>query len=53
MSGAAQYGGLRSQVNAQTQETVDALYRYKVNRLFADITQATLTSLATRGETPE
>ncbi|TXE66635.1 hypothetical protein [Serratia nematodiphila] len=53
MNGAAQYGGLRPQVNAQTQETVDALYRYKVNRLCADITQATLTSLATRGETPE
>lgn len=53
MSGAAQYGGLRPQVNTQTQETVDALYRYKVNRLCADITQATLTGLATRGEMPE
>lgn len=53
MSGAAQYGGLRPQVNTQTQETVDALYRYKVNRLCADISQATLTGLATRGEMPE
>jgi hypothetical protein len=53
MSGAAQYGGLRIKINAQTQETVDALYRYKVNRLCADITQALLTGLADRGETLE
>lgn len=53
MSGAAQYSGLRPQVNSQTQDTVDALYRYRVNRLCANITQATLTSLADRGETAE
>lgn len=53
MSGAAQYSSLRSQINAQTQETVDALYRYKVNRLCAGIRQATLTGLARRGEIPE
>lgn len=50
MSGAAQYAGLRTRVNADTQETVDALYRYKVNRLCADIGQATLTGLADRAE---
>lgn len=53
MSGTAQYGNLRTLVNTQTQETVDALYRYKVNRLCADITQATLTGLADRGEALE
>lgn len=53
MSGAAQYSGLRTQVNAQTQETVDALYRYKVNRLCANIAQATLADLAKRGEVLE
>ncbi|WP_261409186.1 hypothetical protein, partial [Serratia quinivorans] len=30
MSGAAQYAGIRSQVNPNTQDTVDALYRYQV-----------------------
>lgn len=50
MSGAAQYAGLRTRVNSETQDTVDALYRYKVNRLCADIGQATLTGLAERGE---
>ncbi|MBJ2078373.1 hypothetical protein JFR19_00730 [Serratia ureilytica] len=50
MSGAAQYANLRVRVNNGTQETVDALYRYKVNRLCADIMQATLTGLADRGE---
>lgn len=50
MSGAAQYAGVRPRVNWETQETVDALYRYKVNRLCADIIQAALTGLAERGE---
>jgi hypothetical protein len=53
MSGTAQYGSLRNLVNAQTKETVDALYRYKVNRLCANITQTTLTELAGRGEALE
>ncbi|WP_273974782.1 MULTISPECIES: hypothetical protein [Serratia] len=51
MQGAAQYAGLRPDVSPQTQETVDALYRYRVNRLCADITQSTLTGLTARGET--
>jgi hypothetical protein len=50
MSGAAQYAGLRTRVNSETQETVDALYRYKANRMCANITQAMLTGLAERGE---
>lgn len=50
MNGAAQYAGLRTQVNSETRSTVDALYRYKVSRLCADITQATLIGLADRGE---
>ncbi|CAI1836461.1 TPA: hypothetical protein ACSTL1_004820 [Serratia fonticola] len=50
MSGAAQYAGLRSRVNDETQDTVDALYRYRVNRLCSDISQATLKGLLDRGE---
>jgi hypothetical protein len=50
MSGAAQYAALRLRVNSGTQETVDALYRYKVSRLCANITQAALTGLTERGE---
>lgn len=50
MSGAAQYAALRTQVNGDTQETVDALYRYKVSRLCADVNQAVMTGLVDRGE---
>jgi len=50
MSGAAQYGSVRSNVNEQTQYTVDALYRYKVNLLCSEINQTTLNSFAERGE---
>ncbi|MFK3844014.1 MULTISPECIES: hypothetical protein [Serratia] len=50
MSGAASYANVRTRVNSETQDTVDALYRYKINRLCADITLATLTGLAERGE---
>ncbi len=50
MSGAASYANVRTRVNSETQDTVDALYRYKINRLCADITQTTLTGLAERGE---
>jgi len=50
MSGAAQYASLRPRVNAETQATVDALYTYKVNKLCADIRQASLVGLAERGE---
>ncbi|CAI1059161.1 hypothetical protein [Serratia entomophila] len=50
MSGAAQYASVRAQTNSGTQETVDALYRYKVKRLCANISQALLTGLAGMGE---
>ncbi|HGM5420069.1 hypothetical protein [Serratia liquefaciens] len=50
MSGASQYAGVRTKVNGNTQETVDALYRYKANYLCAGVNQAVLTSLAERGE---
>lgn len=50
MNGAAQYAGLRGQVNAETQQTVDALYHYKVKRLCASIAQTTLNGLVERGE---
>lgn len=50
MNGAAQYAGVRTRVSAGTQETVDALYRYKVKRLCADISQALLTGLSDMGD---
>lgn len=50
MNGAAQYAGVRTRVSTGTQETVDALYRYKVKRLCADISQALLTGLSDMGE---
>ncbi|CAI0855576.1 Uncharacterised protein [Serratia proteamaculans] len=53
MQGAAQYAKLRTQVNTDTQETVDALYRYRVNVLCAQINQAVLVGLMTQGEAPK
>ncbi|HHQ6723810.1 TPA: hypothetical protein ACSTNG_003624 [Serratia fonticola] len=50
MNGAAQYSGLRTQVTSVTQDTVDALYRYSVNKLCAQIDQAVLLGLTERGE---
>lgn len=52
MSGAAQYANVRTRVNMETQDTVDALYRYRVNLLCAQINQAVLAGLAERGEAP-
>ncbi|WP_256814440.1 MULTISPECIES: hypothetical protein [unclassified Serratia (in: enterobacteria)] len=49
MSGASQYAGIRAQVNANTQDTVDALYRYQVSYQCAEINQALLAELAKRG----
>ncbi|CAI1508470.1 Uncharacterised protein [Serratia ficaria] len=46
MSGASQYAGLRTRVNSDTQDTVDALYRYKVSYLCAGVDNAVLTGLA-------
>ncbi|WP_346828455.1 hypothetical protein [Serratia inhibens] len=50
MSGAAQYAGMRPRINTDTQQTVDALYRYRTNRLCADISTTMMTGLADRGE---
>jgi len=50
MSGASQYASLRIKVNGDIQETVDALYRYKVNYLCAAVNQVVLVGLAERGE---
>ncbi|CAI1849819.1 Uncharacterised protein [Serratia quinivorans] len=49
MSGAAQYAGIRSQVNPNTQDTVDALYRYQVSFHCSKINQELLAELAKRG----
>jgi hypothetical protein len=46
MGSAAQYARLRSKVNGETQGTVDALYRYRVSLLCAEINQAVLLHLA-------
>lgn len=51
MRGAAQYASLRTSVNESTQDTVDALYRYRVNLLCAQINQAVLNRLAEQGGT--
>lgn len=45
MKNASQYARLRTSVNVDTQETVDALYRYRVNYLCAEVNQAVLTRL--------
>lgn len=46
MRTAAQYAGLRTKVNTITQETVDAMYHYRVNLLCAQINQSVLLRLA-------
>lgn len=51
MRGAAQYAGLRTSINENTQDTVDALYRYRINLLCAQINQAVLNRLAEQGGT--
>ncbi|CAI1765662.1 hypothetical protein [Serratia proteamaculans] len=50
MAGAAQYGGIRTSVNTETQDTLDSLYRYKVGRLCAEISQDVLSGLMDTGE---
>ncbi|CAI1873408.1 Uncharacterised protein [Serratia quinivorans] len=53
MRGAAQYASLRTNVNENTQDTVDSLYRYRVNLLCAQINQAVLNRLAEQGGTAQ
>lgn len=50
MKGAAQYSGVRAKIKTETQDTVDALYRYKVNKLCSQIDQAVMVALAAQGE---
>ena len=50
MNGAAQYADVRNKTNADTQDTVDSLYRYRSNLLCAQIAQRLLDSLTNRGE---
>ena len=50
MNGAAQYADVRNKTNADTQDTVDSLYRYRSNLLCAQIGQRLLDSLTNRGE---
>lgn len=51
MQGTAQYAGIRSNVKSSTQETVDALYRYRVNLLCKEISNTLLNSLVTSERT--
>ncbi|CAI1539472.1 hypothetical protein [Serratia proteamaculans] len=53
MLGASQYARVRFQVNDQSQETIDALYRYRVSYLCSEIQQAALEVLVTRAELPK
>ncbi|MDT3254050.1 hypothetical protein QZQ97_24340 [Serratia sp. root2] len=50
MNSASQYASLRGRVNNNTQETIDSLYRYKINYLCASISQAVLTGLTEKAE---
>lgn len=45
MLGADIYSGVRSEVDSFTQETVDSYYRYKADKVCADISNDLLTSL--------
>lgn len=45
MHSTVQYARMRAQVNDNTQETMDALYQFKVNRLCSSISQALLNAL--------
>lgn len=50
MNSAVQYAGVRSRVNNDTQGAIDALYRYRVSRLCAEISQSVLINLADSAE---
>lgn len=53
MKGAAQYSGIRDRIKDDTQDTVDALYRYRVSKLCAQIDQALLLGLTESGESAQ
>lgn len=50
MGGAAQYAGVRAKVGTETQDTLDALYRYRLSLLCVDIHRAVVTGLSARGD---
>lgn len=49
MKSAAEYAVVRSNVNVDSQGTLDALYHYRVNLFCSEINQVLLTGLAERG----
>ncbi|VXC89540.1 conserved exported hypothetical protein [Enterobacterales bacterium 8AC] len=50
VSNASVYSAVRSDVNAATKDTLDALYKFKTNQLCADIEYDVLQGLIRRGE---
>lgn len=47
---AASYSAVRSDINEQTRDTLDALYKYKTQKICSDIEQAIQQGLISRGE---
>ncbi|MDK6579316.1 hypothetical protein QP300_10780 [Escherichia coli] len=50
MQGADIYSGVRSDIRESTQDAVDAYYRYRVDKLCADISKNVLDSLSDKGK---
>ena len=50
MQGADIYSGVRSDVRASTQDAVDAFYRYRVDKMCADISKNVLDSLSDKSQ---
>ncbi|EFN7977354.1 hypothetical protein ED769_24065 [Escherichia coli] len=50
MQGADIYSGVRSDIRETTQDAVDAYYRYRVNKMCADISKDVLDSLSDKGK---
>ncbi len=49
MQGADIYSGVRSDIRESTQDAVDAYYRYRVDKMCADISKNVLDSLSDKG----
>lgn len=50
MQGADIYSGVRSDIRESTQDAVDAYYRYRVDKMCADISKNVLDSLSDNGK---
>ncbi|MFZ1875394.1 hypothetical protein [Serratia sp. D1N4] len=50
VSNASVYSAVRGDVNTDTKETLDALYKFKTNQICADIERSVLQGLIQRGE---